>query len=465
MRRFSCDRLILCASVVLAACAAAASVGALGMPGAALAESSMRVSGPPEIVIYNDETALVREPRTLSLAKGLNQVSLDGVPQRIDSTSVRLRGAGFRVLKQTYRFDLWNGDRVFRRFLGDTIVYRYGGRQYHGLLAGIDGNDLFIQRRDSADVLTMMNRASLSDIEFPAKMRFKTRPSLSWELEADKAGDAAALLSYLTGGIGWTAEYSAILDADEKNVELTGWATIVNRSGSAFDGAKVSLIAGDVHRDGETIDRGASAEGASAGEAAKPTDFFAYHLYPIAGVMDLDPLGTVQAAIVPPTRVSAQRTYRYDGARDGSKVRVQVEFGNDKGSGLGLPLPEGRVRVYAADASGAPTLVGEDRIPHTAAGEHVKILSGVAFDLVGDRSRVSHTRVSRNVTEDQFQIRFRNHGAKAANVTVVENLYGNWEITQKSADFRKKDADTAEFDVSVPAGKESTLTYTVRYTF
>ena len=247
----------------------------------------MRASGPPEIVIYNDETALVREPRILSLAKGLNHVSLDGVPQRIDSTSVRLRGAGFRVLKQTYRFDLWNGDRVFRRFLGDTIVYRYGGRQYRGLLAGIDGNDLFIQRRDSADVLTMMNRASLSDIEFPAKMRFKTRPSLSWELEADKAGDAAALLSYLTGGIGWTAEYSAILDADEKNVELTGWATIVNRSGSAFDGAKVSLIAGDVHRDGEAIDRGASAEGASAGEAAKPTDFFAYHLYPIAGAMDL----------------------------------------------------------------------------------------------------------------------------------------------------------------------------------
>ena len=205
--------------------------------------------------------------------------------------------------------------------------------------------------------------------------------------------------------------------------------------------------------------------GTSAGEAAKPTDFFAYHLYPIAGSMDLDPLGTVQAAIVPPTRVSAQRTYRYDGARDGSKVRVQVEFGNDKGSGLGLPLPEGRVRVYAADANGAPTLVGEDRIPHTAAGERVKILSGVAFDLVADRSRASHTRVSRNVTEDQFQIRIRNHGAKAASVTVVENLYGNWEITQKSADFRKKDADTAEFDVSVPAGKESTLTYTVRYTF
>ncbi len=416
-------------------------------------------------MIYNDETALIREPRTVTLPKGVSQVTLEGVPQRIDSTSVRLESSGFRVLKQTYRYDLWNGDRVFRRFLGDTIVYRYGGKVYRGVLAGIEGNDLFIQRRDSAEVLTMLNRAQLSEIEFPTRLRFKTRPSLTWELDSEKGGEQRAYLSYLASGIGWTAEYSAILDPGEENVELSGWATIVNRSGSSFADAKVSLVAGDVHREGEAIDRGAAYEGAPTAAPPKPSGFFAYHLYPIAGTMDLDLLGTVQAAIVPPTRVAAQRTNRFDGARDGSKVRVQVEFENDKGSGLGVPLPEGRVRIYAADAGGAPTLVGEDRLPHTAAGERVKILSGIAFDLIGERSRVSHTRVSRNVTEDQFRIRIRNHGAKPAVVTVVESLYGNWEITQKSIDFRKKDADSAEFDVKVPAGKESEVTYTVRYTF
>jgi hypothetical protein len=442
----------------------ALAVLALAAPAAA-ADVPLRPAGAPEIVIYNDEMALVREPRTMALAKGVSQVTLEGVPQRIDSTSVRLRGAGFRVTKQTYRYDLWNGERVFRRFLGDTIVYRYAGRQYRGLLAGMEGNDLFIQRRDSADVLTMLNRAQLSEVEFPARLRFRSRPSLTWEVDSEKGGEQKALLSYLTSGVGWTAEYSAILDADEENVELSGWATIVNRSGSSFAGAKVSLVAGDVHREGEAIDRGAAYGGEPTGAAPRPSDFFAYHLYPIAGTIDLDLLGTVQAAIVPPTQVAARRAYRYDGARDGSKVRVQVEFENDKGSGLGVPLPEGRVRVYATDSGGSPTLVGEDRIPHTAAGERVKVLSGIAFDLAADRGRVTHTRVSRNVTEDEFRIAIRNHGSKAAVVTVTESLYGNWEITKKSADFRKKDADSAEFDVSVPAGKESVLTYTVRYTF
>ena len=207
-------------------------------------------------------------------------------------------------------------------------------------------------------------------------------------------------------------------------------------------------------------------------EAAEPgaaprgaADLFAYHVYPIAGGVDLRHLETVQAPLFAPARVAARRAYVYDGARDGSKVRVRVEFANDKESGLGIPLPAGRVRLFAPDASGASMLIGEDAIGHTPAGEKIKLLSGTAFDLVGDRARVAHTRVSRNVTEDQYRIAIRNRGSKAATVTVLETLYGNWEITAKSAEFRRKDAESAEFEVTVGPAQESVLTYTVRFTY
>jgi len=423
--------------------------------------------GEPEIVIYGDNLAFVRQPLRLSLSRGSNRVELDGVPQRLDSTSVRLAGPGFRVRRQWYHFDVWNTDRVFRRFLGDSIFYRYGGRRYRGVLTGIDGDNLFILRSDSLSVLTMLNRSLINDVEFPRALR--TRPTLEWELTSEKGGGQSAVLSYLTSGIEWSADYTAILDREERSLELAGWATIVNRSGASFDRAKVSLVAGEVHRAGETPDRGPAAEEVPApASASSPSpQLFAYHEYALEGSWKLDHLASVQAPLIGPARMEARRTYRYDGARDGSKVRVQIEFENTKASGLGLPLPEGRIRIYSAgpDASSLGALVGEDRIPHTAAGEHVKLLSGIAFDLVGDRERVSHTRVSRNVTEDQFRIRLRNQGTKAATVTVLENLYGNWEITQKSSEFRKRDADSAEFDVPVPAGKESVLTFTVRYTF
>jgi hypothetical protein len=257
-----------------------------------------------------------------------------------------------------------------------------------------------------------------------------------------------------------------VLDVIGKTVEWSGWATIVNRVGASFSGARVSLVAGEVNRAGATVARGQELEQTPSGAGAKgPADFFAYHSYPVSEPIDLDPSGMAQVAIVPPTIVSAKRSYRYDGARDGSKILVSMEIANDKKEGLGVPLPAGRVRVYAYDPSGAMTLAGEDRIAHTAAGERLRVLSGVAFDLVGERTRLTHARVSRSVTEDQFRIRLRNRGGKDAVVTVVENLYGNWEISEKSSDYRKKDAETVEFDVSVGAGKEATLTYTARFTY
>ncbi len=458
----------LCAAGAAAAPGRAAAAGPAAAAPArgASAAVTLRPAGPPSLVIYNNDLAMVREPRTGVFARGLNEVALEGVPVRLDSTSVRLEGKGLSVRRQSFAYDLWNADRVFRKFLGDSIVYRSAGREMRGVLAGIDGDDLFILRRDSLSVLTMVKRYQITDLEFPRARALATRPSLEWTVEAASAGETPVTLSYLSSGIQWSAEYAARLSKDEKEVALSGWATIVNRSGASFDRARVSLVAGELHRAGETPDRGPAAlESEAAGPAPSAEDLFAYHLYSLEGPVDLSTLETVQVPLFQPVRVPARRTYVYDGARDGSKVRVRVEFGNEKGAGLGLPLPAGRVRVYEDDPSGAGALVGEDAIGHTAAGEKVAILSGIAYDLVGERTRVAHTRVSRNVTEDRYEIRLRNRGEKAATVTVTENLYGNWEITAKTADFRKKDAETVEFDVPVGAGAEAVLGYTVRFSY
>ena len=428
--------------------------------------AAKRAPGPTELVIYNDNLALIREPYSLRLSRGRNEVTLEGVPRRIDSTSVRLEGDGFRVTRQSFDYDLWNGDRVFSRFLGDSIRYRYAGRIVRGRLVGIDGEDLFVEGRDSVRVLTMINRRNISELEFPAREGLATRPSLRWDLESAKGGEQAAVLSYLTSGIEWTAEYALQLLPGEKEVELSGWASIVNRTGTSFEAAKVALVAGDLHRAGETPDRGpAAVEAPPRTPEPSSQEILAYHLYPVANTMDLRHLETTLVPIVGPSRVPARRAYVYDAARDGSRVRVRLELGNEGSQGLGVPLPAGRVRVYEAGKDGVRALVGEDLVGPTAAGEKINVLSGTAFDLVGDRTRVSHTRVSRSVTEDAYTITIRNRGRKPATVTVVETLYGNWEITAKSSPYRKKDADTIEFDVAVPPGQKAAVDYTVRFTY
>jgi len=462
-RRFDARLVSFLVTIVVALAAAPAA------PAATAAPVSLRSAGPPEIVVYPDDIAYVRDPRKVSLAAGENEVVLEGVPQRLDSTSVRLQGAGLDVREQSFRYDLWSGDKLFRRFLGDSIFFRWQGKSARGVLEGIDGDDLFIRRRDSTDVLLMIKRSQIQEIEFPARrgsMSLATRPSLRWRVKAAQAGEKDALLSYMTGALGWTTEYTATLEKGEGSVSLSGWATISNRSGAAYEKARVSLVAGELHRVGATPSKATmDLEAKPEAGAPRPGDLFAYHVYPVGDPIDLPAWGSIQVPLVQAAKIAASRAYRYDGARDGSKVRAQVVFANEKGSGLGVPLPAGRVRVFAPDGSGAVALAGEDEIGHTPAGERVKLLCGVAFDLTGERTRVAHTRVARNVTEDQFQIRLRNASGSDAAVTVAETLYGTWEITQKSAEFRKKSAEDVEFDTIVPARGERVLTYSVRYTY
>jgi hypothetical protein len=440
---------------------------------AAAVSATLRPAGAPEVVIYSDDFAYVRDPRRVSLVAGDNEVLLEGMPQRLDSTSVRLEGPGLDVREQSFRYDLWSGDKVFRHYLGDSIFFRWMNRPTRGVLEGIDGDELFIRRSDSTDVLLIVRRAQIQEVEFPARkgsVGLATRPSLRWRIRAAKSGESPALLTYLTGALGWTADYAATLEHDERSISLSGLASIWNRSGAAYENARVSLVAGEIHRAGTSVDRGTmELEGSGEPAGGKPQGLFAYHLYPVGDPVDLPAWGSLQVPIVQAAKVAAARAYRYDGARDGSKVRAQVVFANDKASGLGIPLPAGRVRVFAADASaggaGAVALVGEDALEATPAGERVTLDCGIAFDLTGERTRTAHTRAARNVTDDQFEIRLRNAGATEAKITVAETLYGTWEITQKSAPFRKKSAEAIEFDVAVPARGESVVTYTVRTTY
>jgi hypothetical protein len=150
------------------------------------------------------------------------------------------------------------------------------------------------------------------------------------------------------------------------------------------------------------------------------------------------------------------------------KVSVILELDNKKASGLGMPLPKGRVRVYKKDEDGSLQFAGEDSIDHTPKDEKVRVKMGEAFDIVGERKRTDYSSdSSRHRFEETFEIRLRNHKDSSVTVNVVEHLYRwtNWKITSSSIPYTKKDAQTVEFPVTVAKDGETVLTYTVKYSW
>jgi hypothetical protein len=201
---------------------------------------------------------------------------------------------------------------------------------------------------------------------------------------------------------------------------------------------------------------------------------------------------TKQVEFTRAQRIKSQRLYIYDGAyidpnryrnwstenirndrdygtQSNPKVWVMREFINSTANGLGIPLPQGRMRFYRRDADGQVEFTGENLIDHTPQGETMRIYTGNAFDIVGERRRTAY-KVDMNqggITDETFEIKLRNRKKEAVEVRVVEHLYRwtNWEIPSKSSEFQKMDAQTIEFRLPLKPNEEKVLTYTVRYTW
>jgi len=123
---------------------------------------------------------------------------------------------------------------------------------------------------------------------------------------------------------------------------------------------------------------------------------------------------------------------------------------------------QGRLRFYRRDSDGSLQFVGENTIDHTPKDEMIRVYTGNAFDIVGERKRTNYRVDSnKNWMDETFEIRIRNHKKEAANVRVVEHLYRwtNWKLIEQSLQSKKRDAQTIEFPVTVAPDGEAVVTY------
>ncbi len=420
-----------------------------------------------EITVYNQDLALVKDTRKLIFEQGVTEIPFTDVASAIDPTTVTLTvpdsTMGVRLLEQNYRYDLVSADKILANYLGRTIrALSKQGRVSEGKLLSADATSLTIEYGDSG--LTTLTRAELANVEYPSlPAGMLIRPTLVWKLQSELSRAAFAEVSYLTGRIGWHAEYVAVLDSSDSSLRLSGWASIDNQSGATYVEARINLVAGEVNRIREELRPAfmiADPLGVRAGITARMEErpLFEYHLYTLSDPSTLHNNETKQLALFQPATVRTDRTYTYE---DG-KVRVSLEFLNSPEAGLGIPLPRGKFRVMKADSDGALQFIGEDRIAHTAMNEKVRARLGNAFDVVGERKHLSLRKISGPGVEEEFEIRLRNHKSTDVTVAVIEHLIGDWTITETTVPYEKSDYRTAEWRVTVPANGESTIGYTVR---
>ena len=443
------------------------------------------------LTIYNHGTSLVRERRTVSLQPGLNTLDITDVTVLIDATSVTFQAAGdVAVLEQNYMYDLVGGDALLRRYLEQTIeITTEDGNLFTGTLLSAQHGDIILSLTNGQVLYATLDK--IRDIRFPALPGgLMTRPTLRWLLQSEVSGAQPVELTYLTGGLNWTADYNLLLAVGNKSFDLNGWVTLDNHSGATFLDSQVKLVAGDVKRiQEEVLDNRLMARKINYAAAPEPQveqrEMFEYQLYEIKRPVTVTHNETKQVEFVVGTNVPCKTYYIYDpvgtwysGYRSVltdrhyaigmTKITTWLEFSTGKESGLGEDLPAGRMRVYQQDTDGAAVLIGENRIGHTPKGETVKFELGAAFDLVGERTQMDFEQRGKTTIQESYEIKLRNRKeVETVEIRVIERLFrwSNWEIVKSSDAYTKCDASSIEFRVSVPPGAEKVVTYTVRYSW
>ena len=457
---------------------AAAFVGSASVQAAPAAEEGV------SLTVYNQNFGVVKEVRTLALDGKTATVQFRDVAKLIDPTSVHFKSltdpAGTAVLEQNYEFDLVSADKLLDKYIDKKIaVVTKQGQKYDGTLLSFDAQQLVLQ---GAKELFMVQRPdNVQNIEFGTLPEgLLTRPTLVWKVATEKPGKHLAQVTYQTTGLSWRADYSAVINAADTQMDLSGWVTLTNQCGAGFKDARVKLIAGDVRRVQPPVTMLPPAPAAARGAEAKgfggfeEKTFFEYHMYTLGRTTTVNENQVKQVELLTAAEVPVLKRYVFEpggkywhrryGQGELYKVNVYVEFKNSKEQKLGMPLPKGKVRVYKKDpADGSLEFVGEDEIDHTPKDEELKLYVGDAFDIVGEKT-ITDRKQAQRWRQESIKIDLRNHKEEDITVRLREHLGGGqWEVTAKSQDFKKIDANTIEFDVPVAKNGKAQVTYTVDY--
>lgn len=428
-----------------------------------------------QLTVYNDNLAVVKDRRRMVIPEGQGIVKFSDVASQIDATSVHFESltdpTGTQVLEQNYEYDLVSPTKLLEKYLDKEIqLLTKDQAVYSGTLLS-QAEDRIILRDGEGKIQVVTGGENLLKVDLAGLPEgLITKPTLVWQTYSANPGNQLCQVTYMTGGISWKADYVMVVNDKDSEVDLTGWVTLDNQSGATYKEARLKLVAGDVNRAPEPRPMPKMALRAMAmdamAESAPPQfeekAFFEYHLYTLQRPTTVGQAQTKQVQLLSAADVPAKKLFIYNGAQNGKKVEVKMEFKNSEENHMGMPLPKGRVRAFKADSDGSLEFIGEDQIDHTPKDEELRILLGNAFDIVGERNQLDHKEISRTVTEDTWEIKVRNHKTESVSVTVVEPQWGDWKVIKSNIPGKKKDARTLEFPFEIPPDGEGVLTYTVQ---
>lgn len=430
------------------------------------------------ITIYNDDLALVQEQRTIQLTGGRQRIEFQNVSARIRPETATLAANDLTILEQNFDFDLLTPAKLMEKAVGQTVTLvrvnpATGAESSEKALVLATNGGVVLKIGDHIEVLR--------DDGLPVRVIFdkvpdnlRARPTLSVTVTTEHPGTRNAVLSYLTPGLRWRADYVALYNEQDSKIDVQGWVTLTNSSGTTYENAKTLLVAGSPRQIGDNRGPEPLSEeeeepdtqmepGTESGTRERLGD---YYLYPLAERTTIANLQTKQVSFLDVHGVPASHGYEYRNAWLGTAEQPEsaksvYRFSTSAHAGLGDQLPAGILRFYMRDRRGDAQFIGEAQIEHTPMGSELSLATGDAFDVKVQPTVVKRTALGPFQWQSDMRYVLTNALPRAVTVRLLqEGLWGDTSIKTESLPSTRVSAEVAQWLVTVPANGRSRVTAT-----
>lgn len=442
------------------------------------------------VTIYNSNIALIKDRRDLQVPLGVSTVAIKDVSANILPQTAILTAEHLRVIEQNFEYDLLNEQALLTKFVGKKVSVvtenPINGETVKSDAVILSNNQgVMLKMTDGIRRLTPQMQIIYDHL--PENLRDK--PTLTLTVD-NRSGESQPIeLTYLSEQLSWKADYVAELETADK-LNLKGWVTLTNHSGTDYPDTQLQLVAGEVNRlqpgrpELMAMDMTMQKRQASVSHLQQEP-LFEYHLYTLAQPTTIKNKQKKQVSLLEAQGVPYKKhlmvygggTYgwhkwRGDLPYQKLPVTVKLSFENKAKNTLGLPMPAGVIRTYQKDQQGRSQFIGEDSINHTPENEQIELVLGEAFDITARHRQTDFQQyeaekqnavssVRQQVTRASYEVVLQNAKSEAVRVAYLENFMGQWSIDEQSLNSEKLDSKTNRWFVNIPAKGETKLTYTV----
>lgn len=267
--------------------------------------------------------------------------------------------------------------------------------------------------------------------------------ALVWEISSPAAQEERVRLSYLLAGLSRDIVYRAVAEPDEKVMTLRSYLRLRNDSGEDITDAEIGI---------------------GYGADFKKTIAHEEILEMLSEKIDLLPVRKVL------TWDAAQEPWDPEYEKKTVGIPLSYVFTNAAPKLGAHTLLPGKARIFIktreqsddpkAEPAEGVAFTGEDWVPLTPVDHECKLSIGQSRDVKVTQRKVKDdkTNLRRNTgnqvvlwdTEEEIKIEVENFKKEDANLVIVEHIPGDWKMVRSSHDYKKKDAFTIEYSLTLP---------------